>query len=154
MHSLQFNSRAVGGLHSEALVLMNEARHVFAAFQPGDEGRLPTDELKALVLRAERDAIELMVNALTWLRDQQAHLEGRLSWFRLRLRRLPRAGAAMQPEELALLPQSSKELVTAIARFYRRLHIIESHWRPHKNGSGDALARLRSRRVARGWGPD
>ena len=136
MHRLEFNARVVDGLTSEALVLMNEARHAFAAFPSGDAA------LQALVAAQEEAAIERMMQALTWLRDQQDHLEGRLSLFRLRLRRLPRV-AEVAPADLALLPEPLRELAETIAGFYQRLQNIEAEWRSRERTPGGALAQLR-----------
>ena len=146
MPHLQFNSRVVDGLYAEALVLMNEARHAFAPYIAADAVALPDATLQMLVTSEKEKALERMTQALTWLRDQQGHFVGQQSTFRLRLRRLPRAPAALSSQDLALLPRPLAELAEAITHFYERLQQIENDWRPRQNIVTGALSRLRARK--------
>lgn len=137
------NPQIVEGLYCEALVLADEVRAAFALSNrtdlPGDD-----EDLVRIALSCEglRTTTRIM-HALAWLLNQRSHFLGELTDYQLRRHgKLSRNLKGPEPENIALLPPETRELVAETERFYRRLMRLDSEWRqtpPHPPSALEAL---------------
>jgi len=140
------NPRIIDGLYCEALVLADEVRGAFDLSgrieQTGSEEDLARVALSCEALRATTR----MMHAVAWLLNHRAYFMGELSEFQLRRHgRLAADVPSPDPQRLALLPLSIRELVEATERFHARLMRLDREWRQRDVHAPSAVAALRER---------
>ena len=143
------NPRIVEGLYCEALVLSDEVRAAFDlsgriddCFNAGDR---PEDEVRiALSCEALRTTTRMM-HAVAWLLNHRAYLAGELSEFQLRRHGMLADFATSDPQRMALLQPSTRELIFATERFFARLLRLDRGWRDRQEVPPSAIAALRER---------
>lgn len=136
----------VEGLYCEALVLADEIRAAFTLSQR-TEPVGQDDDLVRIALSCEglRTTTRIM-HALAWLLNQRSHLMGELTEYQLRRHgKLSRGLKVPDPENLALLPPETRQLVAETERFYRRLIRLDEEWRQNPPHPPSALEALRWR---------
>jgi regulator of CtrA degradation len=136
----------VEGLYCEALVLADEVRAAFSLSQRTDPPGRDEDLVRiALSCEGLRTTTRIM-HALAWLLNQRSFLMGELTEFQLRRHgRLSRDLRSHDPENLALLPRETRDLVAETERFYRRLMRLDEDWRQIPPNRPSALDTLRWR---------
>lgn len=140
------NPRIVEGLYCEALVLSDEVRGAFDLSGRIEETGKDEDAARiALSCEALRTTTRMM-HAVAWLLNHRAYFMGELSEFQLRrYGRLVPDFPAADPDRLALLPVTMRDLIAATESFYSRLLRIDRGWRESAPGAPRALDQLRAR---------
>ncbi len=139
------NPRIIEGLYCEALVLSDEVRAAFSLSGRIDAIGMPEDEARvALSCEALRTTTRMM-HAVAWLLNHRAFFAGDLSEFQLRRHGKLSDFPLAEPERVALLKPSVRELVNATERFYARLRRLDSGWRDRQASTPSAIAALRER---------
>lgn len=143
---LAINPRIVEALYCEALVLSDEVRHAFAL-----SGRLERagaeEDLARVALSAEGlRTTTRMMHSIAWLLNHRAYFMGEINEFQLRHHgRLAAEYGHSEPEQLALLPAETADLVQRTRRFYDRLMRLDQAWRLTGSGRPSVIERLRER---------
>ena len=118
----------VESLYTEALVLADEVRAVFAQ-GVGAEHR-SNDELGTLVFSSEGlKATTRMMHILAWLLNQRAYFSGELDDAQLRRHGSLPADQPSRDEDVDRLDPISRELVDETIRLHRRIFRLDSAWR-------------------------
>ena len=118
----------IEALYTEALVLADEVRAVFAA-----EVREPVtgeDAFVRLALSTEGlKTTTRMMHVLAWLLNQRALLAGELSANQVRLHGALPPDRAADETQLALLEPETRELIADTERLHQRIARLDEAWR-------------------------
>ena len=140
------NQSLIESLYCEALVLADEVRAYFdLTNQILPEGADKQLAQAALSCEAMRTTTRMM-QAITWLLQQRAHLAGELSEAHLRLYgKLSPDFLPSDPQRTAQLPVEITRLITATEEFYARLLRIDHGYRaaPVQQPAGIDMLRAR-----------
>ena len=118
----------VESLYTEALVLADEVRAVFAQGL-GEEHRAQDDLTKLTFSSEGLKATTRMMHILAWLLNQRAYFAGELNASQLRQHgALPEDQQSLD-EELERLDPVSRDLVDETVRLHRRIFRLDSAWR-------------------------
>lgn len=139
------NPQIVESLYCEALVLADEVRAAFSLSRQTEPVNMDEDLVRiALSCEGLRTTTRIM-HALAWLLNQRSFFMGEVTEYQLRRHgRLSHDLRSPDPENLALLPRETRELVAETESFYRRLMRLDSEWRqmpPHPPSALNALRR-------------
>jgi regulator of CtrA degradation len=145
-HTANINPRIIEGLYCEALVLSDEVRAAFDLSGRIDNAAHDEDAARvALSCEALRTTTRMM-HAIAWLLNHRAHLAGELSEFQLRRHgRLSPDFPIADVDRMALIPQGTRDLISATENFYARLLRIDRGFRERNPGLPSAIDRLRDR---------
>lgn len=126
-------------LYTEALVLADEVRAVFAAGVR--EPLAGEDAYMRLALSTEGlKTTTRMMHVLAWLLNQRALFEGQLSENQVRLHGALPPDRAADDAQLALLEPETRELVADTERLHRRIARLDEAQRQHFDMSSPARA--------------
>lgn len=119
----------IESLYTEALVLADEVRAVFAQGL-GEEHRASNDELTVLTFSNEGlKATTRMMHILAWLLNQRAYFSGDLNAVQLRQHGALPADQPSKEEDVVRLDPVSRELVDETIRLHRRIFRLDAAWR-------------------------
>src|SRR3990167_1540912 len=117
----------IESLYTEALVLADEVRSVFAMVPV----KVPADGSNSLRLALSSEGLKTttrMMHILAWLLNQRAHFSGELSEESLRRHgRLP-PDRHSTDEDLALLEPATRELINETVNLHRRIARLDRAW--------------------------
>ncbi len=129
----------VEALYTEALVLADEVRAVFAAGV-----REPLTEEDAFVrLALSTEGLKTttrMMHVLAWLLNQRALFSGDLSESQVRLHGALPPDRVADETQLALLEPETRELIADTERLHRRIARLDEAWRQHLEASSPVRA--------------
>lgn len=118
----------IESLYSEALVLADEVRAVFAVGM----GHLPdsADDMMRLALSTEGlKTTTRMMHVLAWLLNQRAYFAGEMTEAQLRRHGNLPEDREPRDEDLALLEPETQELVHETVHLHRRIARLDMAWR-------------------------
>lgn len=139
------NPRIIEGLYGESLILSDEVRAAFDLSGRIDAPGLAECEYRvALSCEALRTTTRMM-HAVAWLLNHRAYFKGELTEFQLRRHGRLADFPASDPDRVALLERSTRELIGATERFYARLLRLDRGWRDRDPEAPSAVASLRER---------
>ena len=118
----------IEALYSEALLLADEVRAVFAlgTRDPGEGD----DTTVRLALSTEGlKTTTRMMHILAWLLNQRAYFSGELSETQVRRHGSLPADRPSDPAQLALLEQPTCELIEETVQMHRRIARLDEAWR-------------------------
>ncbi|WP_427968601.1 DUF1465 family protein [Altererythrobacter sp.] len=118
----------IESLYTEALVLADEVRAVFAL---GLDSSLQgaSDALRLALSSEGLKATTRMMHVLAWLLNQRAYFSGDLTENQLRKHsELPKDRESSE-EDMALLEDATRELIEDTMRLHRRIARLDSAWR-------------------------
>lgn len=144
----------IEALYSEALVLADEVRSVFAqgtiAPEPGLTRR--EDAMSRLALSTEGlKTTTRMMHVLAWLLNQRAFFSGELSEKQVRLHGALPADRPAESEQIARLEPETRELIAETERLHRRIARLDNAWRQNFD-MGASPARAFQERIGRELG--
>ena len=118
----------IEALYSEALLLADEVRAVFAL---GTRAPIAGDDtMVRLALSTEGlKTTTRMMHILAWLLNQRAFFSGDLSERQVRLHGALPPDRASDPDQLALLEEPTCELIEETERLHRRIARLDEAWR-------------------------
>ncbi len=118
----------IEALYSEALVLADDVRAVFAlGTREPETGEEPSARL-ALSTEGLKTTTRMM-HILAWLLNQRAFFSGELSETQVKLHGKLPADRAADPEALAVLEPETCELIAETERLHRRIARLDEAWR-------------------------
>ncbi|WP_017666380.1 DUF1465 family protein [Porphyrobacter sp. AAP82] len=118
----------IEALYTEALVLADEVRAVFAAGVR--EPLTGEDAFVRLALSTEGlKTTTRMMHVLAWLLNQRALFSGELSETQVRLHGALPADRASDAGQLALLEPETRELIADTERLHQRIARLDDAWR-------------------------
>jgi regulator of CtrA degradation len=118
----------IEALYTEALVLADEVRAVFAAGVR--EPVTGEDAFVRLALSTEGlKTTTRMMHVLAWLLNQRALFSGELSENQVRLHGALPPDRAADESQLALLEPETRELIADTERLHRRIARLDEAWR-------------------------
>ena len=118
----------IESLYSEALVLADETRAVFALGM-GELTRGASDTLRLALSSEGLKATTRMMHVLAWLLNQRAYFSGEMSEGQLRKHsKLPEDRPSTE-EDMALLEQPTRDLIEDTMRLHRRIARLDRAWR-------------------------
>ena len=117
----------IESLYTEALVLADEVRAVFALAQ--DSSTIAVSDRVKLALSSEGlKTTTRMMHVLAWLLNQRAHYSGQMSQENLRRHgRLP-SDRGPRKEDLELLEPATRELIMETVHLHRRIARLDRAW--------------------------
>lgn len=118
----------VESLYTEALVLADEVRAVFAQGL-GEEHRAQDDMSKLTFSSEGLKATTRMMHILAWLLNQRAYFSGELDDAQLRRHGALPADQPSRDEDIDRLDPISRELVDETIRLHRRIYRLDTAWR-------------------------
>lgn len=118
----------IEALYSEALLLADEVRAVFAL---GTRDPIEGDDtMVRLALSTEGlKTTTRMMHVLAWLLNQRAYFSGELSERQVRLHGTLPADRPSDPEQLKLLEEPTCELIEETERLHQRIARLDEAWR-------------------------
>jgi regulator of CtrA degradation len=120
----------IEALYSEALILADEVRAVFAAGVR--EPLMGEDSFVRLALSTEGlKTTTRMMHILAWLLNQRALFSGELTENQVRLHGALPADRAADDTQLALLEPETRELIADTERLHQRIARLDEAWRSH-----------------------
>ena len=129
----------IEALYTEALVLADEVRAVFAAGTR--EALIGEDAFVRLALSVEGlKTTTRMMHVLAWLLNQRALFSGELSENQVRLHGALPPDRGSDERQLALLEPETRELIADTERLHQRIARLDQAWRQHFEGSSPARA--------------
>ncbi len=129
----------VEALYTEALVLADEVRAVFAAGVR--EPLAGEDAFVRLALSTEGlKTTTRMMHVLAWLLNQRALFQGELSENQVRLHGALPPDRAADDAQIALLEPETRELIADTERLHRRIARLDEAWRQHFEVTSPARA--------------
>lgn len=129
----------VEALYTEALVLADDVRAVFAAGV--HEPLVGEDAFMRLALSTEGlKTTTRMMHVLAWLLNQRALFQGELSENQVRLHGALPPDRAADDAQLALLEPETRELIADTERLHRRIARLDEAWRQHVDMTSPARA--------------
>lgn len=144
----------IEALYSEALILADEVRAVFAqgTFAPEPGLTSETDAMARLALSTEGlKTTTRMMHILAWLLNQRAFFSGELSARQVRLHGALPADRGADPAQLERLEPETRTLIGETERLHRRLARLDSAWRQNFD-MGASPARAFQDRIGREMG--
>ncbi|MEL6239065.1 MAG: DUF1465 family protein [Pseudomonadota bacterium] len=146
----------IEALYSEALVLADDVRAVFAqgALSPEPEpGLTPHDDAMArLALSTEGlKTTTRIMHVLAWLLNQRAFFSGELSSRQVRLHGTLPLDRPSDADQLARLEPETRELIAETERLHRRIARLDDAWRQNFE-MGASPARAFQERIGRELG--
>lgn len=131
MHRTTSLSRPIiESLYSEALLLADEVRSVFA-MGIGESGSGGSDMLRLALSSEGLKATTRMMHVLAWLLNQRAYFSGEMTQNQLRHHGELPADRESREEDLALLEPATRELIQDTIRLHRRIARLDQAWRDH-----------------------
>jgi regulator of CtrA degradation len=124
----------IEALYSEALVLADEVRSVFARGTIESEPGITRDEDAMTRLALSTEGLKTttrMMHVLAWLLNQRAFFSGELSAKQVRLHGALPADRRADQEQLARLEPETRALIAETERLHRRIARLDSAW--HQN---------------------
>ena len=118
----------IESLYTEALVLADEVRAVFAHGM-GDLTRGADDTLRLALSSEGLKATTRMMHILAWLLNQRAYFAGEMSEGQLRKHSKLPDDRPSRAEDLALLEAPTCELIEDTMRLHRRIARLDHAWR-------------------------
>jgi regulator of CtrA degradation len=129
----------IEALYSEALVLADEVRAVFAAGVR--EPLAGEDAFVRLALSTEGlKTTTRMMHVLAWLLNQRALFSGELSENQVRLHGALPADRAADEAQLALLEPETRALIADTERLHQRIARLDEAWRQHLEAASPVRA--------------
>lgn len=129
----------IESLYTEALVLADEVRAVFA--QGIGEEQRAQDDMGKLVFSSEGlKATTRMMHVLAWLLNQRAFFSGELNDKQLRQHGALPEDKPSRDEDMDRLDPISRELVDETIRLHRRIFRLDSAWRSDFDAHPDVHA--------------
>ncbi|WP_233997194.1 DUF1465 family protein [Porphyrobacter sp. HT-58-2] len=120
----------IEALYTEALVLADEVRAVFAAGTR--EPVAGEDAFVRLALSTEGlKTTTRMMHVLAWLLNQRALFSGEISENQVRLHGALPPDRGSDPAQLALLEAGTRELIADTERLHQRIARLDEAWRQH-----------------------
>ena len=123
----------IEALYTEALVLADEVRAVFAASAEPAAAAEPIGgdgAMLRLALSAEGlKTTTRMMHVLAWLLNQRAFFSGELSASQLRRHGILPSDREADPEALARLELETRALIEETVRLHRRIARLDEAWR-------------------------
>jgi regulator of CtrA degradation len=117
----------IESLYTEALVLADEVRAVFALAQDASAANI-SDRIKLAMSAEGLKTTTRMMHVLAWLLNQRAHYSGEMSQENLRKHgRLP-ADRSPREEDLELLEPATRELIMETVHLHRRIARLDMAW--------------------------
>jgi len=118
----------IEALYSEALILADEVRAVFAL--GAGELIAPADDMTRLALSSEGlKATTRMMHLLAWLLNQRAFLSGEMSEMQLRKHGILPPDRAPREEDVALLELPTRALIEDTVQLHNRIARLDAAWR-------------------------
>ncbi len=129
----------VEALYTEALVLADDVRAVFAAGVR--EPLAGEDAFVRLALSTEGlKTTTRMMHVLAWLLNQRALFQGELSENQVRLHGALPPDRAADDSQLALLEPETRELIADTERLHRRIARLDEAWRQQAEANSPVRA--------------
>lgn len=129
----------IEALYTEALVLADDVRAVFAAGVR--EPLAGEDAYMRLALSTEGlKTTTRMMHILAWLLNQRALFSGELSENQVRLHGALPPDRASDEAQLALLEPETRELIADTEKLHRRIARLDEAWRGHFEMASPARA--------------
>ncbi len=120
----------IEALYTEALVLADEVRAVFAAGTRGPQ--IGEDAYVRLALSTEGlKTTTRMMHVLAWLLNQRALFQGELSENQVRLHGGLPPDRGSDERQLAMLEPETRELIADTERLHQRIARLDEAWRQH-----------------------
>ncbi|MEM9312851.1 MAG: DUF1465 family protein [Pseudomonadota bacterium] len=144
----------IEALYSEALVLADEVRAVFAqgTLEPDASLTRHDDAMTRLALSTEGlKTTTRMMHILAWLLNQRAFFAGELSAKQVRLHGTLPADRPADMDQIARLEPETRELIAETERLHRRIARLDSAWRQNFD-MGASPARAFQERIGRELG--
>jgi regulator of CtrA degradation len=117
----------IESLYSEALLLADEVRSVFALGM-GEPATDTSDQLRLALSSEGLRARTRVMHILAWLLNQRAFFAGELNEAQLRRHgRLP-DDRPSRPEDLELLEHGTRDLIDDTIRLHRRIARLDQAW--------------------------
>lgn len=127
-HSNDLSRPIIETLYSEALMLADEVRAVFALGMNEIDPEA-SDQLRLALSSEGLKATTRMMHVLAWLLNQRAYFSGELTELQLRKHsRLPEDRPS-RVEDLALLEIPTRELIDDTVRLHSRIARLDKAWR-------------------------
>ena len=118
----------IESLYSEALVLADEVRAVFALGM-GELARNAEDEVRLALSSEGLKATTRMMHVLAWLLNQRAFFSGDLTESQLRQHSKLPEDSEPDPVALLLLEIPTRELIDETVQLHRRIARLDRAWR-------------------------
>lgn len=129
----------IEALYTEALVLADEVRAVFAAGTR--EPVIGEDAFVRLALSTEGlKTTTRMMHVLAWLLNQRALFSGELSESQVRLHGALPPDRGSDAKQLALLEPETRALIAETERLHQRIARLDEAWRQHFEMTSPARA--------------
>lgn len=129
----------IEALYTEALVLADEVRAVFAVGTR--EPVIGEDAFVRLALSTEGlKTTTRMMHVLAWLLNQRALFSGELSESTVRLHGALPPDRGSDPRQLALLEPETRALIAETERLHQRIARLDEAWRQHFEMTSPARA--------------
>lgn len=129
----------IEALYTEALVLADEVRAVFAVGTR--EPVIGEDAFVRLALSTEGlKTTTRMMHVLAWLLNQRALFSGELSESSVRLHGALPPDRGSDPRQLALLEPETRALIAETERLHQRIARLDEAWRQHFEMTSPARA--------------
>ncbi|MEO1730573.1 MAG: DUF1465 family protein [Pseudomonadota bacterium] len=122
----------VEALYTEALVLADEVRSVFAQGTFGSEPGITTNEDAMARLALSTEGLKTttrMMHVLAWLLNQRAYFSGELNEKQVRLHGALPVNRPSEAEQLAMLEPETRVLIAETERLHQRIARLDSAWR-------------------------
>jgi regulator of CtrA degradation len=144
----------IEALYSEALVLADEVRAVFAQGTPSPEPRPVSEDDAMTRLAFSTEGLKTttrMMHVLAWLLNQRAFFSGELSAKQVRIHGALPADRPADPAQLRWLEPETRTLIAGTEHLHRRLARLDSAWRQNFEMSVSP-ARVFQDRIGREFG--
>ena len=129
----------IEALYTEALVLADEVRAVFALGTREPQGG--EDAYVRLALSTEGlKTTTRMMHVLAWLLNQRALFAGEVSEHQVRLHGALPPDRGAEDAQLALLEPETRELIAETERLHKRIARLDEAWRQHFEMASPARA--------------
>ena len=120
----------IEALYSEALVLADDVRAVFAHGATLPESEIEANANARLALSTEGlKTTTRMMHVLAWLLNQRAYFSGELNEKQVRLHGALPMDRPSDAEQLILLEPETRELIAETERLHRRIARLDQAWR-------------------------
>lgn len=144
----------IEALYSEALVLADEVRAVFAQGTKAPEPGLTSHEDAMMRLALSTEGLKTttrIMHVLAWLLNQRAFFSGELSEKQVRLHGSLPEDRPSEVEQLERLEPETRELIAETERLHRRIARLDNAWR-QKFELSNSPARAFQERIGRELG--
>ncbi|TNE33118.1 MAG: DUF1465 family protein [Alphaproteobacteria bacterium] len=118
----------IESLYTEALVLADEVRAVFA-LGVNEMPRTATNELRLALSSEGLKATTRMMHVLAWLLNQRAYFSGELTENQLRKHSQLPEDRVPDPHAMELLEPATCDLIDDTVRLHRRIARLDRAWR-------------------------